>query len=70
MKIAKKTAEYTIFKRRDNRYAISDKTKKWIHGDEKVKILMQEGLMKKPEPKAKQPEPEPEAESTPEESAE
>ena len=58
MKVAKKTAEYTIFQRRDNRYAVCDTEKKWVNGDDKVKILMQEGLMKKPEPKAAKPDPE------------
>ena len=58
MKLVKKTAEYTIFERNDKRYAVCAAGRKWINGEEKVKILIAEGLLKKPEPK---PEPEPEA---------
>ena len=54
MKLVKKTAEYTIFERNDKRYAIRTKGRKWINGEEKVKILQAEGLLKKPEPKPKQ----------------
>ena len=58
MKVVKKTAEYTIFQRNDKRYAVRGAGRKWINGDDKVAILLNEGLAKKPEPK---PEPEPEA---------
>lgn len=51
MKLVKKTAEYAIFERNDKRYAIRSSAKKWINGEEKVKILQAEGLLKKPEPK-------------------
>lgn len=51
MKLVKKTAEYAIFERNDKRYAIRSAAKKWINGEEKVKILQAEGLLKKPEPK-------------------
>jgi len=51
MKLIKKTAEYTIFQRRDNRYAIKTKSG-WVNGDAKVEILYKEELLKKPEPKA------------------
>lgn len=54
MKVAKKTAEYTIFERNDKRYAVRGAARKWINGEEKVKILEAEGLRKKAEPK---PEP-------------
>lgn len=64
MKTAKKAAEYTVFQRRDGRYAVRGKDGKWINGDAKVEILMKEALLKKPEPK---PEPEPAAEETAEE---
>ena len=52
MKIIKKTAEYVILQRRDNRYAVTDVKKKPILGDEKVKILVEAGLLdlKVPEP--------------------
>ncbi|WP_185234510.1 hypothetical protein [Teredinibacter franksiae] len=55
MKQVKKTAEYTIFQRNDERYAIRNADKAWINGDDKVAILLKEGLMKKPEPKPEAP---------------
>lgn len=51
MKTVKKTAEYTIFKRKDDRYAVKNADKKSVNGEEKVAILQAEGLLKKPEPK-------------------
>ena len=58
MKLEKKTAEYTVLKRKDGRYAVQATNKKFIHAEEKVKILIAEGLLKAPEPKV---EAEPEA---------
>ena len=58
MKLVKKTKEYSIYQKRSDRYAVKGADRSWILGDEKVTILINEGLMKKPEPK---PEPEPEA---------
>lgn len=57
MKVVKKTAEYTVFQRRDGRHAVRADGK-WVNGEAKVEILYKEELLKKPEPKA---EPEPEA---------
>lgn len=56
MKTVKKTAEYTIFQRNDERYAIKRANRTWINGDDKVAILLAENLMKKPEPKPAEPE--------------
>jgi hypothetical protein len=67
MKVVKKTSEYTIFQRRDNRYAIVNSKKNAINGEDKVKILTDEGLVKKPAPA---PAPEPEAEAPAEDAAE
>lgn len=64
MSVVKKTAEYKIIKRRDNRYAVENAFGQPVNGDEKVAILQQEGLLKKPEPK-----PEPVAEEAPAEEA-
>lgn len=58
MQLEKKTATHQIFKRKDGRFAVVGKKGKNVNGDEKVAILIAEGLMTKPEPKA---EPEPEA---------
>ncbi len=46
MKLVKKTAEYSIYKRSDDRYAVKDANKQPINGDEKVKILVAEDLIK------------------------
>ena len=60
MEIVKQTEEYQIIKKRSGRYGVRGADRKWIGGDDKVKILIAEGLIKAPEPKA---EPEPEAEA-------
>ena len=54
MKVVKRTDNYTIYKRRDNRYAIEDKKRNPIRGEDKVKILVEEGLLdqKLPQPPA------------------
>ena len=63
MKVVKKTPEYTVYQRRDERYAVVNSAKKAINGDDKVEILKKEGLLKKAAPA---PAP---AESAPEEGA-
>lgn len=59
MEIVKRTDEYEIVKKRSGRYGVRGKDRKWVNGDEKVKILLAEKLIKAPEPKA------PEAEAAP-----
>ena len=39
MKLVKKRPEYTIYQRRDDRYAIETKKGNAINGDDKIKIL-------------------------------
>lgn len=56
MKLVKKTAEYTVYQRKDERYAVEGANKKPINGDEKVKILVAEGLLKVALPKEPEPE--------------
>jgi len=84
MKLIKKTAEYKIFVRGDERYAVQDSSGKPVNGEEKVRILVDEELIKVtvPAPKeeapaaeevpaednAAEPEPEPEPEVPAEES--
>lgn len=63
MKQVKESAEYTVFLRKDKRYAVRGANRQWIHGDEKVAILQKEKLQKAPEPKAEKASPE-EAEGT------
>ncbi|MGB5324099.1 MAG: hypothetical protein WBN40_01575 [Pseudomonadales bacterium] len=61
MKVVKRTAEYTIFQKRNQRYGVKGADKKWVNGEDKVKVLLAEGLVKAPQPKAAEPEPEAEA---------
>jgi len=46
MKAVKTTAEYTIFQRKDERYAVIGADKNPVNGEEKVKILLAEELIK------------------------
>ncbi len=56
MKVVKKTDEYTIFLRGDERYAIKDAKKQPVNGDDKVRILVAEGLLKVAVPAEPEPE--------------
>lgn len=58
MKLIKKTPEYSIYQRGDERYAVKDADRQPVNGDEKVRILLSEGLIKVTEPSAPaEPEP-------------
>jgi hypothetical protein len=50
MKVQKKTSEYTVFARNDGRYAVKGKGQGFLHGEEKVKVLLAEGLIKQSVP--------------------
>lgn len=63
MKLIKKTDEYSIYQRGDDRYAVKDAHKKPVNGDEKARILLAEELIKVTLPA----EPAPEEESAEEE---
>ena len=52
MEVVKSTKEYTIFKKRNGRYGVKKPNGSWINGEEKVKILLDQGLIKVAEPKA------------------
>ncbi|WP_370980613.1 hypothetical protein [Agaribacterium sp. ZY112] len=69
MKLVKKSAEYSVFQRRDGRYAVRGTNSNWINGEDKVEILYKEELLKKPEPKA-EPEEAPAEEGAVDEAAE
>ncbi len=58
MKLIKKMAEYKIFMRGDDRYAVQDANGKPVNGEEKVRILVEEDLIKVtlPSPKEEAPE--------------
>jgi hypothetical protein len=67
MKVVVKNDEYTIYQRRDGRYAVENAAKKAVNGDEKVAILLANELVKVTPPAAPAEEP---AEDVVEESAE
>ena len=46
METVKKTKEYQIIKKRSGRHAVLSTDGKWIKAEEKVKILLKEGLIK------------------------
>ncbi len=46
MKLIKNTDEYAIYQRRDGRYAVKNADKGAVNGDEKVRILLEEELIK------------------------
>ena len=58
MKSVKKTEKYEVLQKRSGRYAVRGENKKWVNGDDKVKILIAEGLVtapvKKEEPAAEE----------------
>jgi hypothetical protein len=62
MQVVARTAEYTIYQKRSQRYAVQSKDKQWLNGDDKVAVLRSHDLIKAPAPKA--PEPEAAAEET------
>ena len=68
MKVVVKNDEYTIYQRRDGRYAVENAATKAVNGDEKVAILLANELVKVTPPAA--PAEEPAAEEVVEEAAE
>ena len=64
MKKVASTDEYTIYQRRDGRYAVEDAKKNAVNGDDKVKVLLGQGLVKAPAPKEPEPVEEVAAEDT------
>lgn len=58
MKLIKRTASHAVYQRRDGRYAVRSSRNKAVNGDEKVRILLAEGLLTAAVAKAAEPEPE------------
>ena len=46
MKLIRKTADYKIFMRGDERYAVQDAKGKPVNGEQKVRVLVEEELIK------------------------
>lgn len=59
-KVKSRKNEYWVLQKRSGKYAVKAASGKWILGDEKTKILINEGLLK-PAPAKKKPEPAAEA---------
>jgi len=57
VKVIAKTDEYTIYQKRNERYAVKDANRAWVNGDAKVAILRENKLIAAPAPKAPAPEP-------------
>ena len=57
MKVVLRNDEYTIYQRRDGRYAVEGADKKAINGDDKVAILVANDLIKAVLPATPEPEP-------------
>ena len=70
MKLVRKTADYRIFLRGDNRYAVQNANGKPVNGEEKVDILIAEELIKVTAPTEAAPTVEEVAEEPAEEAAE
>lgn len=60
MEVVKKAKEFTIFKKKSGRFAVKNSKSKWVNGEEKVKILSAEKLIKLTPPKKKEEAPAPE----------
>lgn len=56
MKVLKKTDDYTVYQKRSGRYAVVGSDKKNINGEDKVKILIAEGIVKQALPAEPEPE--------------
>lgn len=67
MELVKVVEGKHIFKKSNGRYAVKNKAKKWVNGQEKVDLLLKENLIKVS--KAAPKEQEPVAEDTPAEEA-
>jgi len=51
MEVVKSTKEFTVIKKRNGRYGVKNTAGKWVNAEEKVKILLAEGLIKVTEAK-------------------
>ena len=64
MEVVKETKDYQIVKKRSGRYGVRSHRGKWLNGADKIKILVDEGLIKTAVPQA-----EPQAEAASESAA-
>ena len=52
MKVVAKTGEYTVYKKRNERFAVKGANQRFINGDAKVAILLEHKLIEAPKVKA------------------
>jgi hypothetical protein len=64
MEVVKQTKEFTIVKKRNGRYGVKNAKGTWINKEEKVQVLLGEGLIKAALPKKEEPVQEEAAEET------
>ena len=65
MEVVKESGDFKIFKKRSGRFAVKNNQGKWVNGADKVKILVDAGLIKAAIPKKEEPAPEPAKEEAP-----
>ncbi len=53
MELVKKSGEFSIFKKKNNRFCVQNKNKKYVNGDKKQEVLLAEGLITISKAKAK-----------------
>ena len=75
MEVVKQTKEYSVIKKKSGRFGVKNAKGKWINGEDKVKVLLAEGLIKvavakKVEEPVAEEAPAAEAEATTEDTAE
>ena len=66
MEVVKQTKDFTVVKKRNGRFGVKNAKGQWINKEEKVKVLLGEGLIKVAAPKKEEPV----AEEAPAETAE
>lgn len=64
MKVVTRTGEYTIYKKRNQRYAVRNAARQWVRGEDKVAVLLAHNLIEAPVPKAPDHPEAPEAEAS------
>ncbi len=55
MEKVKETKEYKVWKKANDRYAVTDAKGNWVNAEKKVEILLKEGLIPQPKKKKEQP---------------
>ena len=63
MKVIAKTDEYTVYQKRNARYAVRKSDRSWVNGEDKTAILLEHKLIKAAPQKAPEPAEEPAAEA-------